>query len=103
MPYIEKNDFNINLKHIKREVKYLQYDFTRKLDNINLNEWPLFIISHKNEWLVNEKDYLFKINNKEVKNNTRKKSIMDNVILLKKSTTKNIRKLNSALIEFKNK
>ena len=64
MPYIEKNDFNINLKHIKREVKYFQYDFIRKLDDINLNEWPLFIISHKNEWLVNEKDYLFKINNK---------------------------------------
>jgi hypothetical protein len=102
MPYIEKNHFNNNLKHIKKEVKYFHYDFLQKLDNINLNEWPLFIINHKNEWLVNQKDYLFRINSKDMKNNSRKKSVIENGIILKKNT-RNFRKLNSTLIDFKNK
>ena len=102
MPYIEKNYFNNNVKIIKKEVKYFQYDFIRKLDEINLNEWPLFIISHKNEWLVDEKNYLFKLNNKDIKNNSRKKSVIENGMILRKNT-KNFRKLNSAFIDLKNK
>ena len=102
MPYIEKNYFNNNVKIIKKEVKYFQYDFIRKLDEINLNEWPLFIISHKNEWLVDEKNYLFKINNKDIKNNSRKKSVIENGMILRKNT-KNFRKLNSTFIDLKNK
>ena len=95
-PYIEKSEFNLKTKHIIKEKKSFKYEFLRKLDELKLNEWPIFIMNNKKQWEIIPNDYINKTSSvKDFKNGGRKKSVFDTSMTLKKST-RNFRKLNSA-------
>ena len=99
-PYLDRIYYKSKLNRIKKEKIEFNDEFIIKLNDINLNDWPLYIVKNKKEWIINnQSDYFL---NKNYNNDTikRKSSYMAETMNLKK-IPRTFRKLNSLVIDYK--
>ena len=98
-PYLDKIYYKSNLNRIKKEKIEFNDEFIIKLNEINLNDLPSYILNNKKEWIINNQNNDF-LKNYKNHTNKRKHSFMPEAINLKK-IPKTFRKLNSVVIDYK--
>ncbi len=99
-PYLDRIYYKSKLNRITKEKIEFNDEFIIKLNDLNLNDWPLYIVKNKKEWIINnQSDYFL---NKNYNNDTikRKSSYMAETMNLKK-IPRTFRKLNSLVIDYK--
>ena len=99
-PYLERIYYKSDLNRIKKKKIDFNHEFLNKLNEINLNEWPLFIINNKKEWIIKrEYDSVLRKNTKNPINKRRSSYISEGINLKKLPNT--FRKLKSIVIDYK--